>query len=288
MRMRFTSSNTPLDLKEAHPLGLALRAAMRADTGTGDVVRLTRIPGTANFPSFKKISERNRPIEPQPVILGDGGTNGRVDVQQLVEAIQHKTGRPISDFAEAAKADGSGQRTCFEDLGIDKREAQHQFEQLPRFIQQKIEHNDRTDRSEHVFNVVMLLMEQGLSDQQIAAVLLLHPDAAAEKYIARGDLGPEIARCRSRWRAKGAQSRTEWRGCRGDEQKDGAGAEDRAAAIKPWPAMAEPAMYGITGDIARLATEHSEADPVGVAVTHLVWAGAAFGRTKHFLVSDDE
>jgi hypothetical protein len=45
-------------------------------------------------------------------------------------------------------------------------------------------------------------------------------------------------------------------------------------------------MHGITGDIARLA-ETSEADPVGVATTQLVWAGAAFGRTKHVLVSDD-
>jgi hypothetical protein len=174
--------DTPLDLKEAHPLGRALRRAMRADSGTGDIVRLTRIPGTANFPNFKKISERRRPIEPQPVILGDGGTNSRVAVQRLVEAIQQKTGRPISDFAEAARtADGSGPRAGLEALGIDEHEAQHEFEQLPRFIQRKIEQNDRADRSKHMFNVTMLLMEQDLSDHQIAAILFLHPGGVAAK-----------------------------------------------------------------------------------------------------------
>jgi hypothetical protein len=72
---------------------------------------------------------------------------------------------------------------------------------------------------------------------------------------------------------------------------DGIAGASEAFTVDPvpdgWPIMAGPAFSGITGDIARLATANSEADPIAVATTHLIWAGAMFGRTKFQWIGDN-
>jgi hypothetical protein len=56
----------------------------------------------------------------------------------------------------------------------------------------------------------------------------------------------------------------------------------------PWPQMSPKAFRGVSGDLVRAATAFSEADPVAVLVSHLVFAGAMFGRTKFVPIGDDE
>ena len=68
----------PVEPEAAAELGRKLRIAMGADSGTGDIVRLVRVAGTANFPSFKKISERQRPRQPQAVRFGDDATSEQI------------------------------------------------------------------------------------------------------------------------------------------------------------------------------------------------------------------
>lgn len=64
--------------------------------------------------------------------------------------------------------------------------------------------------------------------------------------------------------------------------------EDEPIELQAWPVMESPAMRGIAGRIARLATENSEADPVAVLITVLVWAAAEFGRGQHTMIGDTE
>ena len=72
------------------------------------------------------------------------------------------------------------------------------------------------------------------------------------------------------------------------------GAFDRAQEISGplsqapdnWPVLDSPACHGIVGEIARLATRNSEADPAAVTATGLAWAGACFGRTRFYRVGD--
>jgi hypothetical protein len=52
--------------------------------------------------------------------------------------------------------------------------------------------------------------------------------------------------------------------------------------------MESKATYGIVGKIARLATANSEADPVAVIATTLVYAAAEFGRAQHIRIGDDK
>jgi hypothetical protein len=77
----------------------------------------------------------------------------------------------------------------------------------------------------------------------------------------------------------------------GKEHTDGAKTSRenviRENVIKAWPIMESKATHGIVGSIARLATENSEADPVAVIATVLVYAAAEFGRAQYTRIGDD-
>ena len=57
--------------------------------------------------------------------------------------------------------------------------------------------------------------------------------------------------------------------------------------IQSWPILESKATHGLVGEIARLATANSEADPVAVIATTLAYAGAEFGRCQHTAIGDD-
>jgi hypothetical protein len=58
-------------------------------------------------------------------------------------------------------------------------------------------------------------------------------------------------------------------------------AERSTAEVKAWPILRSKAKHGLVGEIASLATENSEADPVAVMMTVLAWSGALFGRNRY-------
>jgi hypothetical protein len=68
------------------------------------------------------------------------------------------------------------------------------------------------------------------------------------------------------------------------EHEKPAGAWQKRAG--PWPQLAPAGMRGLAGELARVATAHSEADPVAVMATTLAWAGASFGRNRFYRVGD--
>ncbi|WP_423414874.1 DUF3987 domain-containing protein [Hyphomicrobium sp. B1] len=69
----------------------------------------------------------------------------------------------------------------------------------------------------------------------------------------------------------------------GDAVKRGS---DRLESVQPWPKLSRAAMYGLAGEIAHIATEHSEADPVAVHLTMLTSVGAMMGRSRYFCIND--
>lgn len=52
------------------------------------------------------------------------------------------------------------------------------------------------------------------------------------------------------------------------------------------PQLPKEALYGIAGDIVKLATRDSEADPAAVLISVLVRAGATVGCGPHFMVGE--
>jgi hypothetical protein len=57
-------------------------------------------------------------------------------------------------------------------------------------------------------------------------------------------------------------------------------------SVQAWPIMGAAAKRGIIGRIAALATENSEADPVAIMASVLVYAAAEFGRTTYIRIGD--
>jgi hypothetical protein len=96
-------------------------------------------------------------------------------------------------------------------------------------------------------------------------------------------LGIEPARLG--WRGNGTAPRSpraEVKDSHTPEEAEGGG----TLIVPKWPVPEGPVFHGIVGEVARLATEKSEADPIAVAMTFLVMAGAYFGRTKYQPVGD--
>jgi hypothetical protein len=92
------------------------------------------------------------------------------------------------------------------------------------------------------------------------------------------------------WRDE-RQGRSRSEGARGgagqaDYSTDGA-TPDMSADIKAWPILHSKAKHGLVGEIASLATQNSEADPVAVIMTTLAWGGALFGRNRYMNIGDD-
>jgi hypothetical protein len=71
------------------------------------------------------------------------------------------------------------------------------------------------------------------------------------------------------------------------DQVEGTKTKVRENDIKAWPIMESKATHGVVGQIARLATENSEADPVAVIATTLTYAAAEFGRAQYTRIGDD-
>jgi hypothetical protein len=77
-----------------------------------------------------------------------------------------------------------------------------------------------------------------------------------------------------------------WQGATSNPRKNTA--ERSTAEVKAWPILRSKAKHGLVGEIASLATENSEADPVAVMMTVLAWSGALFGRNRYMSIGDDE
>ena len=56
--------------------------------------------------------------------------------------------------------------------------------------------------------------------------------------------------------------------------------------VKAWPILGSTAAHGLVGEMAKLATLESEADPVAVMGTALAWGAAVFGRNRFYSVGD--
>src|SRR4029079_2390141 len=55
---------------------------------------------------------------------------------------------------------------------------------------------------------------------------------------------------------------------------------------RAWPELSTEAKRGLVGEIASIATAHSEADPVAIMLTTLTASGALMGRARFVRVGD--
>ncbi len=259
----------PLSPQDAKALAALLHRKCGGDHGTKDIAHVWRLPQTLNHPNAAKLA-RGRPAEPQSVEV-TGGTFEPVDPDELRRILE---AMPDAD-PRVRRANGAGAA----DAGHAADCNEVTLAQLPLWLQRLVmqERGSKGDRSSHCHHVMQALMEYGLSDSAVRRVAEGGP--FARKYTERGDLDVEIERERARWQENRAQ--------RVEVLSSEVGADPSFASdVKRWPSLESNAAYGLVGEIARLATRESEADPVAVMATTLAFAGASFGRNRFYRVGD--
>lgn len=122
-----------------------------------------------------------------------------------------------------------------------------------------------------------LTLQRDLQDQIDRIATLSPADYARDRELIAEDMGIEPD-----WldrQVLAARLRSDAEGDRGGEPN---------ATVAPWPMLSPAARHGLAGEIARVATEHSEADPVAVTLTALTAIGALMGRGRHVSVGDTD
>lgn len=171
---------------EAKPIAEAFYRACGGDHGTKDISHVWRVPGTANWPNRKKVCERNRPREPQPVRTATPW-NGDLYSPDHIRAVlaPHVASTKMNGHAhDGAPADVAG---IMASLGAGVRK----LITAPPLTGE--------DRSATLASVVSSMIRTGQTDSEIVAVIEAHPDGIGAKYVGRPDLAAEVARLREKF-----------------------------------------------------------------------------------------
>lgn len=181
----------PLTLTGAKPLAIALADAAGCDHGTKDISHVWRIPGTLNWPNFKKL-ERGRAAQPQMVKVAQPWTGELIAPTTLAGL------KPIKPAAEAAPVvgDPSSLDTLLARCGAVLR---HVIASSPL---------PNEDRSATAFGVIASFVRKGFSDVDIVALVKAHPQGIGARYSEGKDLDADIRRAREKGAPVPAQAPT--------------------------------------------------------------------------------
>jgi hypothetical protein len=170
----------------ALPVAKALRAAMKTDSGTGDVAHVWRVPGTLNWPNARKI-ERGRDPAPVPVKVltpWDGSRHSFDDVKEAVSRWEAKPGHAHANKDRSTSTD-----------------PQEILARLPLALQLALQAAPPAgiDRSRYAFGILCSLLARGLTDTEIHAVTAAFPHNIFARYHDEGkDLAAEIRRAKEK------------------------------------------------------------------------------------------
>jgi putative DNA primase/helicase len=186
----FDPLNRP-SVEEAHHLGEALRRVTGADSGTGDIARVFRIPGTLNWPTPSKI-KRGRPVIPQLVVV-EQAHSGYVDLACLREKLEAATSDRPAGMGTGAMEDDAGTLVKSASAGLKKMLKAHDKD---------------GDRSSAAYSAIMTAMREGFTDGEIATFVQAHPHGIGERYAEgpAGALLQDISRIRRKYEQDTSES----------------------------------------------------------------------------------
>jgi putative DNA primase/helicase len=175
----FNFFDRPVTQAEAKKLAVALREFTGCDYGTADIAHVWRAPGTENWPTKRKV-EAGRSIEPVMVKVALKWDGGTTNPEALAKALGILFGASFASDTEPTQLDDTQSR------------------QIPAKIGALLDQNlPKGDRSENAYRVIRELLEDGRTDNEIAAQLIDRP--AGARY--EGDpnrIQAEITRARAK------------------------------------------------------------------------------------------
>jgi hypothetical protein len=154
---------------DAAPVAKALCAAMKTDSGTGDVAHVWRVPGTLNWPNAKKL-ERGRDPAPVPVKVLTPWDGSRHSFDDVKEAVSRWEAKPEDAHANNNRSSST--------------DPQEILARLPLALQLALQAAPPAgiDRSRYAFGVLCSLLRHGLTDTEIHAVTAAFPGNIFARY----------------------------------------------------------------------------------------------------------
>jgi hypothetical protein len=157
----------PITSVAAKPLAKALQAATGADSGTGDITHVWRIPGTLNYPNAAKIA-RGRASEPAHVRFIEPFAGEVYAPETLTEVLA-----PFSK-PDIAAADADTFTSEVDTMPLLKR--------LSDIARKKLQGDGQPDRSAHAARVVEQIGYEGFNLNEAVSLCRHHAGAWAERY----------------------------------------------------------------------------------------------------------
>lgn len=246
----------PLDVQatDAKPYLRRLVAAFHGDRACVDVARILRVPGTKNYkPKYGT---------PRPVTL------------RLLEASRRYN---LSDLDEVLPADPEPSRPVADTEGplADLKAAGRYLRQL----------------APGKFAIVCPWQHEHTTESTGADTIVFAPSAPG------GGWGFKCLHEHCAGRAIGDLYRWLRRATRGGDRSEKSDQSPPANDLRShisltspsggWPELAPPAFVGLPGELVRIVSPHTEADPAALLVVTLAMAGSAIGRGPAFTVGAD-
>jgi hypothetical protein len=180
----FDRPKTPV---EAKPLAKALQRATGADSGTGDIAHIWRIPGTLNYPNQVKI-QRGRSPEPVPVSIIQRFEGVTHSLEALTEA--------LAPFAEPEQPGTSSARFS------GRVEAGPLWERLSDVGRRKLTADGQPDRSAHIARLVEQFHFERFGLDEAVSLCLEHAGPWAERFNGDCDrMIKDLERCWNKFAA---------------------------------------------------------------------------------------
>lgn len=172
--------NEPIPPKAAKPLAEALANASNCDHGTKDISHVWRIPGTLNWPNFKKV-ERGRAAIPQLVRVAQAWTGEMVTAARIA-ALKPAKPASVPQLTVAPSTLDALLARCGAVL-------RHAIASPPL---------PGEDRSQTAFGVISSLTRKGFSDHDIIQLVQAHPQGIGARYSEGKSLEADIRRAREK------------------------------------------------------------------------------------------
>jgi len=199
----------PAKPDDAKRVGEKLRQAMRADSGTGDIVRVLRIPGTPNFPNKKKVAAGRDPNPQATLTLQTGGALYSLeDIETATDAVisKQETGKPKQQACQKGSLPNLQPH-----IGRKTPDIDDVSNGLRNYVTTGAE-DTNVDRSGKMHSIVADLYNKGFGIAEIEALLRSNPHGVAHKYINGSDrLSDEVARSFAKAQAGGTPKMPHWK-----------------------------------------------------------------------------
>jgi hypothetical protein len=168
-----------------------------------NIDRIMRLPGTVNFPNAKKRAAGRGEAWARLEVFDETRVYGFARLFEAAKALAPVREAAPAEKRPAATADpvAARPRATPDAAPASPGATAAEPRNPPKWLLDKVRAAvPEGERSKAMFAAACALFEHGLDEAAAVALFSRHPAGVAAKYVDRGGLAEEVARCRAKWR----------------------------------------------------------------------------------------